>query len=344
MDLSEDHPLHHKAKQIKLAGERAAALTQQLLAVGRKQMLRPRELDLNDEVSRMNGMLRRLIGEDIELVDDLDPEIPPVVVDPSRIAQVILNLVVNARDAMPAGGKLILKTSPVTLDDNAVRRIGELKPGRYVLLQVSDNGIGMDEKTRKRVFDPFFTTKEAGQGTGLGLSTVYGIVKQSGGAVRVESRTGEGTTLQIYLPCMGGVGKEPERTVLSVAPMTEDQETVLLVEDESMIRGLLQEVLRKSGFTVLTANSGDEAIRICDRYSGTIHLMLTDVVMPRMSGCELVGRLAPSRPEMKILYMSGYAKDATVHHVTMASNAEMIEKPFSASYLVSRVQAVLRRP
>ena len=343
MELREGHHLHNHAKQIKLAGERAASLTQQLLALGKKQTVRTQAIDLNKEVSRMNRMLRRLIEEDIELVEDLDPNIGHVMINANEMGHLILNLVINARDAMPKGGRLTLQTAHVVLNEEEALEIGDVKAGAYVLLVVSDTGSGMNAKTRKRMFEPFFTTKGKGHGTGLGLSTVYGIVKQGGGAIQVDSEPTNGTTMQIYLPRVIERLEKDEKSILAVAPPVDSKETVLLVEDEGMIRDLLREALKKSGYTVLAAQNGGDAIAICKKHKGPIHLIVTDVVMPKMSGCELVERLSTMRPKMKVLYISGYTKGTTVHQIQSDSDVEYVEKPFSTSFLVHKIQEVLNR-
>jgi len=346
MDGPEEPAVQHRAEQIKLAGERAAALTQQLLAIGRKQRLQPRELEINEEVTRMHDVLQRVIGEDVELVVGLAPDLGTVVADPERIGQVLLNLVVNARDAMTHGGRLSVETEAVVLDEEAGRRAGDLPPGRYVLLTVGDTGTGMAPDILKRIFEPFFTTKGERRGTGLGLSTVYGIVKQSGGAVRVESEPGVGSRFHVYLPCGSRPAEPPALppSVLAVAPAAPGEETVLLVEDDAGTRHMLQEVLVRHGFAVLPAQNAFEALEISTAHAAPIHLLVTDVVMPRMSGCELVRNLGVQRPGMKVLYMSGYGRDATAHHGAVEAGAAFIEKPFSASYLVNRVRDVLRNP
>nr|MDQ5836403.1 PAS domain S-box protein [Acidobacteriota bacterium] len=309
--LQAEDPLRKSVEEIRKAGERAAALTRQLLAFSRKQVLQPVVLDLNSVVSDMEKMLRRLIGEDVELRTALAHDLGSIKADPGQVEQVIMNLAVNARDAMPSGGRLTIETANVYLgEEYAARRLTDFTPGPYVVLTVTDTGTGMDDETRERIFEPFFTTKGSGKGTGLGLSTVYGIVRQSGGSVRVSSEVGRGSTFEVYFPRAGeGVqeyrrGAEPEEVLRGA-------ETVLLAEDEEMVRRLAREVLEVYGYRVLVAANGGAAFLICERHEGPISLLVTDIVMPEMSGRELAARLAHLRPEMKVLYMSGYT-DASV--------------------------------
>ena len=327
-------------REVKKAAERAVALTRQLLAFSRKQMLQPVPLNLNHIAAGVEKMLRRILGEDIDYVQVLSSDLGVVCADPGQIEQVLMNLVVNARDAMPDGGKLTIETGNVELDEEYASRHVALKPGSYVQLAVSDTGCGMDAATRARVFEPFFTTKEKGKGTGLGLSTVYGIVKQSGGSIWVYSEPGQGTTFKIYLPrVLSAVTfSTPVPAVVSRPVGTE---TVLLVEDEEAVRELAQRVLRSAGYTVLAAASGADALAICGAHQGHIHMVLTDVVMPQMGGKALVERLAAFRPGIKILYMSGYTDDAIVHHGTLDPGTHFIGKPFNAADLAKKVRAVL---
>jgi PAS domain S-box-containing protein len=341
--MTAENPLYHRIEQIKKAGDRAGALTRQLLAFSRKQILQPEVLDLNHIVVEMNKMLQRLIGEDVDLLLGLEADLGKVKADPNQVEQVLLNLAVNARDAMPTGGKLTIETSNVYLGDDFVGGHLSVSPGQYVLLAVSDTGCGMDAETQGRIFEPFFTTKEVGKGTGLGLATVYGIVKQSGGSIWVYSELGRGTTFKVYLPAVEG----PVTKVAIDVPeqeLIEGIETVLLVEDEEVVRDMVSEMLRESGYKVLEANNGREALTLGQKYDGEIHLMLTDVVMPEMSGRELAEQLTPLRREMKVLYMSGYTDDAIVHHGVLDEGTAFIGKPFSPHSLARKVREILDLP
>jgi two-component system cell cycle sensor histidine kinase/response regulator CckA len=340
--LEEDHPVRPQVLQIRRAGERAGEMTKQLLAFSRKQVLRPRALDLNAIITETKGLLGRLIGDDIEVVSDLEPGLAAVYADPGQLEQVIINLAVNARDAMPTGGKLTIETRAVDLDEQIASVHVEATPGNYVLLVVSDRGTGMDAETRARIFEPFFTTKDEGDGTGLGLATVYGIIKQSGGDISVESELGRGTTFRIYLPSAQTVATDAEPATFDTGPdAPAGWETVLLVEDEEIVRDLEREVLEASGYTVLEAQDTEHAIRLCNEHTGTIHLLLTDVVMPQMSGRELAIHLAPIRPEMKVLYASGYADDAITHHGVLEHGTAFLPKPLTPGSLTNTVRAVL---
>ncbi|HVG32634.1 MAG TPA: ATP-binding protein [Pyrinomonadaceae bacterium] len=340
--LEKDDPLYYKLETIQAAGERAASLTRQLLAFSRKQIMQPKVLDLNHVIFETNKMLQRLIGEDIDLLIGLMPDLGKVKADPGQIEQVLMNLSVNARDAMPKGGKLTIETHNVYIDEEYSRRHVSVPPGRYVMLAVSDTGCGMDAATQARIFEPFFTTKEVGRGTGLGLSTVYGIVKQSGGNVWVYSEVGRGTTFKIYLPCVDSPAEEFKTSIETKAPA--GTETVLLVEDEEMVRNMTREILQESGYQVLEATHGQEALTVAERHAGPIHLMLSDVVMPQMSGRELAEQLSPVRREMKVLYMSGYTDDAIVHHGVLDEGMAFIEKPFTPDTLTRKLREVLDVP
>jgi two-component system, cell cycle sensor histidine kinase and response regulator CckA len=338
--LPAEDPLRHTFEEINRAGTRAASLTRQLLAFSRKQILQPKIIDLNSLVSDLQNMLERLIGEHIDLRTLLEPELGRVEADPGQIEQVILNLVLNARDAMERGGKLTIETTNVYLDEEYIASHMRIKPGAYVRLAVSDNGTGIDAPTQARIFEPFFTTKESGKGTGLGLATVYGIVKQSGGFIWVYSEPGYGTTFKIYLPLVGAPAGEHHRPPRPAAPLP-GARTVLLVEDEETVRKLVCEVLKLNGVQVIGAASGEEAISVCEQHPEQIDLLITDVVMPEMSGSELAERLASTHPEMKVLYMSGYTDDAIVHHGILNSEITFIQKPFTAANLVSEVSKAL---
>ncbi|MGH7322281.1 MAG: response regulator [Candidatus Rokuibacteriota bacterium] len=341
--LKADDPLVRHVDLIQKIAERAATLTQQLLAFSRKQMLQPKILDLNAVVAGMEKMLRRLIGEDIDLVTTPAPGLGRIQADPGQIEQVILNLAVNARDAMPDGGRLNLETGNVDLDDVFVRHHRGARPGRYVMLAVTDTGAGMDADTQAHLFEPFFTTKGVGKGTGLGLAMVYGIVKQSGGYIVVASEPGRGARFEIYLPRVEGVAaSDPGGRVLAELPR--GHETILLVEDQEEVRDLARDILQMSGYTVLEAHHGGEAREVCARHTGPIHLLLTDVVMPHMSGRELADRLAVDHPGLKVLYMSGYADNAIVHHGVLDSATAFIQKPFSPDDLARKAREVLDAP
>jgi PAS domain S-box-containing protein len=340
--LPAEQPARPLVQEMKKAGERAALLTSQLLAFSRQQVLTPVVLDLNSCVSDMQKMLRRLIGEDVELATVLQPELGRVKADPGQVQQVIMNLAVNARDAMPKGGKLTLQTANVTLDGTYARLRPEIKPSSYVMLAVSDNGVGMDEETKIRLFEPFFTSKEQGKGTGLGLAMVYGIVKQSGGYIYVYSELGLGTTFKIYLPRTDDA-YSPEQTSTNRLTSPFGKETVLVVEDEAGVRALVCQVLRTCGYTVLEAGRGTEAVRVWDEYRGPIHLLVTDVVMPEMGGPELANRLNRLRPDLKVLYLSGYTDDAVVRHGVLKAEADFLQKPFSPVRLARKVREVLDR-
>ncbi len=336
----EDNPIKSYLEEIKKAGNRAANLTRQLLAFGRKQILQPVVVNLNDVVGDMNKMLRRLIGEDIQLTAKFDPALRNIKADPGQIEQVFVNLVVNARDAMPQGGYLTIETANGEVDlEYASKHLGA-RPGSYVILAVSDTGTGMDDKTKARIFEPFFTTKERGKGTGLGLSTVYGIVKQSGGNIWVYSEPEHGTTFKVYLPQLEGVTKPTERPTVEAAGPG-GSETILLVEDEDVVRWVAQEILEQAGYYVLDANGGEEAIRLCNERAAPIHLLLTDVVMPETGGKEIAERLTSLWPEPKVLFMSGYTDEAIVRHGVLDSNIEFIQKPFTPLALGKKVREVL---
>jgi two-component system cell cycle sensor histidine kinase/response regulator CckA len=332
-------PLRQKIEEIKNAGERAAALTRQLLAFSRKQILKPIVLDLNTVVTGMGKMLPRVIGEDIELRFDLAGNLGKVQADPGQMEQVLMNLVVNARDAIPAGGHVTVKTENVEFSGTS-RKPGIVEAGSYVVLSVTDNGVGMDAETQSHIFDPFFTTKETGKGTGLGLSTVYGIVKQSGGTIWVYSEPKNGTTFKIYLPRTDAVAESINNDGATVFT-ARGNETILLVEDEPMVRDLAREFLEEYGYRVLTAANGKEGLSVCHEYPERIDLIVTDVVMPQMSGRELAEEVRTLRPEARVLYMSGFTDDAIVRHGVIADDLCFIQKPFSPDALAGKVRAVL---
>src|SRR6266850_884354 len=338
--LPPNDPQCRNLNEIKAASDRAASLTRQLLAFSRKQVLQPRVFALNKVVADLEKMLRRMIGEDIEFRTNLRAGIGNVKADPGQIEQVIMNLVVNARDAMPSGGKLTIETNDVELDENYAGQHVSAIPGPYVLLAVSDTGTGIDERTRKHIFEPFFTTKESGKGTGLGLSMVYGIVKQSGGNIWVYSEAGKGTTFKIYLPRVREPAEDFKQAATAIH-LPKATETILLVEDAEMVRDLAKEVLETSGYCVLAAANGREGLLICEQSRQPIHLLLTDVVMPEMSGPELVSRLVPLYPQIRVLYMSGYTEDTIVHHGVLQEGINFIEKPFTPDSLALKVREVL---
>lgn len=342
-EIDERDPRREEVEEIRKAAERATSLTRQLLAFGRRQVLQPQVLNLNDIVENMNKMLCRLIGEDIQLLTILGPDLWPVKVDPGQIEQVLMNLAVNGRDAMPRGGKLTIETANKELDEDYARRHVAVKPGPYVLLAVSDNGCGMDKETQSHLFEPFFTTKEQGKGTGLGLSTVYGIIKQSGGNIWAYSELRQGTSFKIYLPT---VEEEVEtyKTAALPPPPPGGTETILLVEDEGAVRTMISKVLQSGGYTVLEAQHGVEALRVCKKHKGPIHLMISDVIMPQMSGRELAGRLALRLPEMRVLYISGYPDNAIIHHGVLETGTAFLQKPFTLNALEYKVREVLDGP
>ena len=334
--------LRRDVEEIRKAGDRAATLTRQLLAFSRRQVLQPKVLDLNAVVTSMGRMLRRLIGEDIDLSTDLSPSLSRVKADPGQIEQVIVNLAVNARDAMPDGGRITIATADAELSPAYAAAHPEVSPGPHVLLSVTDTGHGMSDETQAHLFEPFFTTKERGKGTGLGLATVYGIVQQSGGHLRVNSAADRGSTFLIYLPRVEApedVVQGADRPLLPhPSPGTE---TVLLVEDEEVVRRLAREILSGNGYRVLEAGNGREALLLSEAHRGEIHLLLTDVVMPKMSGRELTGRIRPLRPGLRILYMSGYTDDAILRHGVLEDGIPFLQKPFTPEGLARKVREVL---
>jgi two-component system, cell cycle sensor histidine kinase and response regulator CckA len=338
-DLKPADPLRADIEEICKAASRAAGLTRQLLTFSRQQVIEPKVIDLHDVLMSMDSMLQRILGEDVELVSVAPKSSGRVKVDPSHIEQVILNLVVNARDAMPTGGKLTIETVNVVLDESYALSHLPAKAGPYVMMAVSDTGTGIDRATQTHIFEPFFTTKEKGKGTGLGLSTVFGIVQQSGGNIWVYSEPGKGTTFKVYLP---RVDAEVDVTRPQVTPQTlYGTETVLLVEDEEQVRTIVLSILRRQGYRVIPAQHAGEALLLCEQHPGPIDLLLTDVVMPQMSGPQLAKRLASTRPEMKVLYMSGYTDDSIVRHGVLETGVAFLQKPVTPASLAKRVREVL---
>jgi PAS domain S-box-containing protein len=340
--LPPDHPVRENIQEVLSAGERAAALTSQLLAFSRKQVLAPRPIDLNAQLKSSEQMLRRLIGENIELSVAHGEPLRAVLADPGQIDQVILNLSLNARDAMPRGGKLTLCTSEVQLTEQSAREPG-VRPGAYARLSVSDTGVGMSEETQSRIFEPFFTTKAPGKGTGLGLSTVYGIVRQSGGHLAVSSREGAGTTFDVYLPCTDDVAMSGAPASAASIPKARSGETILLAEDEGQVRNLTREILTSLGYEVLVACDGVEALEEQARHRGAVHLLISDVVMPRMSGGELAQRLLERIPHLPILFVSGYTAETNLSLHLPPGELTLLPKPFTARELAGKVRGVLDR-
>jgi PAS domain S-box-containing protein len=340
IETKDNDPLKENIEEIKSASERAADLTRQILAFGRRQIMEMKVLDLNVILKNLDKMLCRLIGEDIELATLLAEDLGKVKVDPGQIEQVIINLVVNSRDAMPNGGKLTIETANVELDEEYAHAHIAVKPGRYVMISVSDTGIGMAKEVRERVFEPFYTTKERGKGTGLGLSTVYGIVKQSEGNIWVYSEPGKGTTFKIYLPRVDEPLEEvPEKVIEGELPRGD--ETILVAEDNEEVRKVIVRILKRQGYNVLEAAHGDEALLVCKEHEGPIHLMVPDVVMPGMSGRELAERLSSIHPNIKVLYMSGYTDNVITHHGILEKGINYIQKPFTVDGLARKVREVL---
>ncbi len=338
--IDDRFPHRREVEEIHKAAERASALTRQLLAFSRKQVMQPKVLDLNGVVAGMEEMLRRMIDENIDLITVLRPDLWKVLVDQGQIEQVVMNLVVNARDAIERRGKITIETGNVVLDENYVSRHSVVAPGAYAMIAVSDTGSGMDEDTKARLFEPFFTTKEKGKGTGLGLSTVYGIVKQSNGYIWVYSELRMGSTFKIYLPRHESRGSEEESEEASPV-LPKGHETILLVEDEDLVRVLARDVLRSYGYTVLEAKDGADAMGVAVSHRGPIHLMVTDVVMPNMGGQEVAASLAPLLGDMKVLFMSGYSDEAIVRHGILGPGTRFLQKPFRLDALLRKVREVL---
>ncbi|MFP4285362.1 MAG: PAS domain S-box protein, partial [Desulfovermiculus sp.] len=339
-DVPADDPLRKDIQEIQTAGERAASLTRQLLAFSRKQVLQPEVINLNDTIQSMTKMLRRMIPEDIEVQTALAEDLDQVEADEGQIEQVIMNLAINARDAMPAGGRMSIETANADLDETYARSHASVSPGSFVKLSVSDTGIGMSKEVQEQVFEPFFTTKDKGKGTGLGLSTVYGIVKQSNGSIWVYSEPDKGTTIKIYLPRVETSRPEARPSEKDVPDLT-GAETVLVVEDDAQVRSLAVKALKGYGYTVLTAENSAEALKVATDYTNHIHLVLTDVIMPGMNGKEMAEQLKAARPEMMVLYMSGYTDNAIVHHGVLDPGVAFIGKPFTLAALGRKVREVL---
>lgn len=331
---------YETADQIFKAAERAEALTRQLLAFGRRQMLQPKILDINKLILSFRRKIDLLVGTGIKIKHNLKSEPGNVKADPSQMEEVIVNLVINARDAMPGGGQLIIETRNVILDDDYVKRRPLVQPGPYVMLAISDTGTGMDENTQTRIFEPFYSTKEKGKGTGLGLATVYGIIKQSGGFIWVYSEKGHGTTFKIYLP------RVDEVTIHEAPPVSTDQrlrgsETILVVDDESDVRSLVSEMLRFYGYRVMEAPNASNAILIMERHQDDVDLVLTDIVMPQMNGFELVDKLCPVYPKLKVVFMSGFTDTVTADHPRLDKGKNFVQKPFGANVLIQKIREVL---
>jgi two-component system, cell cycle sensor histidine kinase and response regulator CckA len=342
--IGNDPTMRGHAQEIANAAGRATSLTRQLLAFSRKQMLAPKIVDLNSVVTENVKMLTRLIGEDIDLVMVPGPDIGSVKADPGQIEQVIMNLAVNARDAMPQGGKLTIETANVTLDANYARFHAPVKPGDYVMLAISDTGVGMDADTQAHIFEPFYTTKGL-KGTGLGLSTVYGIVKQSEGYIWLYSEAGKGTSFKIYLPRFSATGEVPAtQPAFAQDPPNPGHATILLVEDEENLRRLARQSLENQGYRVIDAPDGATAVQISQAHQGPIHLLLTDVIMPGMNGRELANKVSPTRPEMRVLYMSGYTENHIGHNGTLDEGITLLQKPFTLPALKAKVREMLDTP
>jgi two-component system cell cycle sensor histidine kinase/response regulator CckA len=341
--LPKDSPARTFVEEMRRAGERAASLTRQLLTFSRRQMLTPQVLDLNAIVRDTEKMLRRLIGADVDLNTSLDPGLWAIKADQGQIEQVLMNLAVNARDAMPQGGKLTIETRNVNLDKGFAQMHLEGPAGPHVLLAVSDNGEGMTEEVKRHLFEPFFTTKPPGKGTGLGLAAVYGIVKHAGGVIDVYSELGHGTSFKVYLPVTAERAASG-RSLAGLSPRPRGDETILVVEDEEAVRSLSRHILEGSGYRVLEARNGREALHVAEKLTGRLHLLLTDVVMPEMGGAELARRLSAFRPGLKVLYLSGYADDAVIRHGALDREVSYLQKPFTTESLIRRVREVLDAP
>ncbi|MBA2379839.1 MAG: response regulator, partial [Blastocatellia bacterium] len=335
--MKADDPLRHHIEEIMKAGKRSAELTNQLLAFSRRQMLQPQIIDVNDVIEDTLVMLRRLIGEHIELSVQLGDGLSPVSVDPGQLSQILVNLIINSRDAMPDGGSILIETGDRSFDVPYTSENHNTPPGEYVMIAVSDNGLGMDEETKTQMFEPFFTTKEVGKGTGLGLSTVYGVVKQSGGNISVYTEPEHGTTIKIYLP---RVESSPNAEVVVTQPneLRFGTETILLVEDEDVVRNLSREVLQTCGYTVIEAANGVEALEVFKRTPQRIDMLMTDVVMPQMGGSDLAKKILELQPNIKILFTSGYTDSAAVRNGVLEKGSSFIAKPFTFGQLASKLK------
>jgi len=335
-------PISKHLTEIKLAAERAAHLTRQLLAFSRRQIMTPKALDLNSVIIEVSKMLKRVVGEDVTFSFRPSTPLNPVLADAGQIEQVLMNLVVNARDAMPEGGEISIETANVELDENYGRTHEPVTPGEYVMLSVRDTGCGMDEGTRERVFEPFFTTKEPGKGTGLGLASVYGIVKQSAGFIWVYSEIGRGTTFKLYFPHITGA-YDYRATNTNADHIPIGNETILFVEDEAAFRLVTASVIQSAGYTVLEADTPATALRIVESYGKPIHLLVTDVTMPGMNGVDLSKRLKMLKPELKVIFISGYGGDDLLKQISVAPDAVLVEKPFSRNALLTKIDETLHR-
>jgi two-component system, cell cycle sensor histidine kinase and response regulator CckA len=343
-DLKPADPMRADLDEVQAAARRAAGLTRQLLVFSRQQSLQPVLIDLRESALQVERMLKRMIGENIELTTVGAPALGKIMADPSQIEQIIMNLAVNARDAMPEGGSLVIETADVVLDEAYATEHAGVTPGRHVMLAMTDTGTGMDEALQARIFEPFFTTKEKGQGTGLGLAIVFGIVEQSGGSIAVDSEPGRGTTFRIYFPRAIGAVESPCETMHPDEIAPQAAETILLVEDDEQVRNVAGLILRRSGYRVLEAQNGGDALLICEQQPTAIHLLLTDVVMPRMSGPQLAARVKCIRPEMRVLYMSGYAGNSITEHTDQDPAIPLLQKPLTLESLTRTVRQVLAEP